>query len=554
MRRAKHVISFDELYDYFLKEDVFRFVRYEETPDVQSIILCNTFKISKVNDFDKFEFHIFKASSIDRGGWVKGGGKLFTQFTSGMKLLFRAKGHEDKGVISYFLYESINQRVKDLLENGYKITGKVKIGNCDLYRYGKKVSGWKYVISDSNQQYKSIKEKEYYVFETVNLRVKKFLPEVKPTISLVELYLWKVNYKLNQGFLNSAKLLYSSVRKLLNDQVLSALFKYKVSKYYYSPFALSLNDYMSFSAKIKLTGDCGSLLPLLNLYEGKRVIKIDGTNKSFLYVLSQYGFTKGDISILRKTRPSTVSTFAAIVANDIAYKNPLMQIIRSKYINNFPAEVIHKLFEAIKSGFFWVENEIDAEKGMLITTRWLEYHQRVWKERGYKKSPQIWHDIHSGWIHAIDWCKLANPNIHKNQYWSSIFNLSNEWFNAYYNDNYGIVSDETPLPDSWEGLYDAEIDCGCYLVEQITEAARLRAEGEEMHHCVYFYGRSCASGHYAVFSVKDDVRQERGTLGVNIGEGIITFDQLQGEGNSYTSRTMVEFVKKYINHLNVLRL
>lgn len=31
MRRAKHVVTYNELYDYFLEEDIFRFVRYEET-------------------------------------------------------------------------------------------------------------------------------------------------------------------------------------------------------------------------------------------------------------------------------------------------------------------------------------------------------------------------------------------------------------------------------------------------------------------------------------------------------------------------------------------
>lgn len=86
-------------------------------------------------------------------------------------------------------------------------------------------------------------------------------------------------------------------------------------------------------------------------------------------------------------------------------------------------------------------------------------------------------------------------------------------------------------------------------VKLLTTKKEIYAEGKEMSHCVYTnYWASVNAGNYLVYQV--DFYGERATLGVNLYDGNITFNQCYRKGNQAVSHQLKDFVNRFIQNLS----
>lgn len=534
MKRLKQITT-HELMEYFHREDITRFVQYEESKNEKILTFCNTLRIKRIAKRKRFVFEGYKINGMNGGEWVKEGMKEFKGVAERIKLLFLVSAAEDRSLISYLLNKSINYRLNTLFALGYKVKGKTEISLVKNYRETR----WKFSFASSNDFDRVLKKMsvDFDVTDTKKINVKRKSPAVCNG-SLAELLVWRLCYKLNQGYQNSAKLINKKLRDMLCADAMSNVFKFNVLKYNKTAFQVSLNDYISFVNKFNLTGDCDNLIPLLRLVDSNRVVVIDGSNKSFVNALSSFEFSKGDISFLRTQSPSIVSSFSNFVRRYKHNKNCYISILKNENCKKYPRSVIVEMLNDLNNYTHNPENLV------FITNKWLEYYQRLWKERGYKDARDYWHNAITSWRHALDWCERTNPLLHKNQLWSSIYELSNAWFED--------RDDALYMPKPWGNIYIGGYTDSGFLIEEITDSDSLKLEGKEMHHCVASYAAHCSAGKYAVFSVKHVTDQsQRGTLGVSVNhDGKISYDQLQGACNLFTSHKMESFAKKFIKHLN----
>jgi len=85
-------------------------------------------------------------------------------------------------------------------------------------------------------------------------------------------------------------------------------------------------------------------------------------------------------------------------------------------------------------------------------------------------------------------------------------------------------------------------------VKLLTTKKEIFTEGKEMAHCVYTnYWASVNAGNYLVYQV--DFYGERATLGINMYDGNITFNQCYRKGNQAVSHQLKDFVNTFIEKL-----
>lgn len=86
-------------------------------------------------------------------------------------------------------------------------------------------------------------------------------------------------------------------------------------------------------------------------------------------------------------------------------------------------------------------------------------------------------------------------------------------------------------------------------VKLLTTKKEIFTEGKEMSHCVYTnYWASVNAGNYLVYQV--DFYGERATLGVNLYDRNITFNQCYRKGNQAVSHQLKQFVDDFIQKLS----
>jgi hypothetical protein len=83
----------------------------------------------------------------------------------------------------------------------------------------------------------------------------------------------------------------------------------------------------------------------------------------------------------------------------------------------------------------------------------------------------------------------------------------------------------------------------------LTTKKEIFTEGKVMNHCVYTnYWSRVNNGSYLVYHI--DLYGEQATLGCNINENNITFNQCYGYSNRAVSSGLQDWVKSFINNLN----
>jgi hypothetical protein len=86
-------------------------------------------------------------------------------------------------------------------------------------------------------------------------------------------------------------------------------------------------------------------------------------------------------------------------------------------------------------------------------------------------------------------------------------------------------------------------------VKLLTTKKEIYTEGKEMKHCVYTnYWASVNAGNYLVYQV--DFFGERATLGLNLYDDRIVYNQCYRQGNKVVSHGLKDFVDKFIQNLS----
>ncbi len=78
-----------------------------------------------------------------------------------------------------------------------------------------------------------------------------------------------------------------------------------------------------------------------------------------------------------------------------------------------------------------------------------------------------------------------------------------------------IPSNYRNLPEAWKSCgiegFETKFADGIWTINEVTSLSDLYTEGEEMHHCVISYARSCAEGRIAIYSVKKRTKETKPT-------------------------------------------
>ncbi|EFO8529229.1 hypothetical protein HPL33_002943, partial [Salmonella enterica] len=233
-----------------------------------------------------------------------------------------------------------------------------------------------------------------------------------------------------------------------------------------------------------------------------------------------------------------------------------MNIFRLEEIKHYPVNIIlsitrHSLTMLIRLGCIddtLINNHI--RDMMMIISRWLQYHVKLYKNIGYIKNRNRWRTEMNYLHHALDWINAEDVILRKNQMWPSFYRLAEEW-NRCVNDDYDVYK---AIPESWNGL---KIDLNSIKhgltnlsIKEIVTYADLKNEGREMEHCVASYASWCANGQYKAFSLY--LGEERATLGLAQMQNSMKyfFDQIRGKNNDSVSAAMEKAGRKILKVIN----
>lgn len=332
--------------------------------------------------------------------------------------------------------------------------------------------------------------------------------------------------RITDGWRNGDKLLSAFLRKITDKSILSTLLKVYQWKFIYA----TMNDYIFFLRKFKITGDCGSLYPLLKRFV-KDGAECDGTNQWFVDNVKL--FTRGEIKLLRKSPPSLVG---AVTDSNCKL---LVFILRNSNRKRFPVPVLAEILEHFDREWYEPGDSSEQCRFQLID-KWLTHYSGVWRKHGYKKYLAEWSRLITEICHAIDWAMATGSHVHKNQVWESITKQVEQWDNSRKKNLQSFAK--------WEPATTKPVSIDQVVFSELTTSDALYDEGEVMHHCVYSYSSYCMSNKYRVFQVKSDI--ERATLGVSVENGIYKFHQLYSYCNEVVSPVLHSSAEKLISQLN----
>ena len=102
-----------------------------------------------------------------------------------------------------------------------------------------------------------------------------------------------------------------------------------------------------------------------------------------------------------------------------------------------------------------------------------------------------------------------------------------------------------------EDFINLSIDTDDYIVSPIKNLKELDWEGKYMNHCISTYRYKITDGDYVAFKFYNKKSWERLTLGFNIKNDELIFNQLKAHSNFPASKESREMVIDYCNKLNL---
>lgn len=327
-----------------------------------------------------------------------------------------------------------------------------------------------------------------------------------------------------RGWIIGDKLIGHFLREAINKEKMRDLRRVHPEKFFTE---INLYDYITFNHR--LTGECGSLAPLIPYLPDNAVC--DGSNEWFISRVAEK-LSRGEIKTIRKA-PVSIMRLIGLSHNGNLYPSSLLLLVkflRLPYANNFPKVVLCDIWEAI--------NHYD-ESTFKILAKWMMHHRLIWKEHGYKQHNEYWRLYIDQLRHSIDWILDTQQQIQKTQYWPSIWRKASQWKPSHRREFLNVT---------WKPVIHEPVCINGVSFSELASSEALFVEGEEMHHCIYSYTPHCEKSNYHVFKVES--KTERATLGVRVDKSQCKLDQIYTYCNEHVSaqlkKTANQFLKKQL--------
>ena len=190
-----------------------------------------------------------------------------------------------------------------------------------------------------------------------------------------------------------------------------------------------------------------------------------------------------------------------------------------------------------------------GESYLRIYSKWSAYFANMIGEVKPRKQSAQWTRALDQLSDVLHWHEQGGV-VHKNQNWYALMQQHDRWLERL-NEEKQVEEAELDakswVPAIWNG---SSLACSEIDVEEITTGKRLRAEGQEMEHCVWSYLNDCLKQCYRVFSFRTS--KERVTLGLYMDPVTLkcSYDQLRGPKNDIASQSMQQLARRLIKQIN----
>lgn len=552
-------ISLDGLFQLCIKRGVFRIIKEESNSKHLTLTICGVFRIVKNLKTESVHFQLLHQKN-GRMDW-----RVTRNAPYQIPLFFR-NGYFVNDWVSF----AIKRTLDLLLLDGYTIKGSVWLWDVDMYNE---------TVFFSSTNPAPFKELGFNEAQVISKKIRDFTLSSKEEVGAPEEYYCQCQSPDLKSLIHKAisfrcwsildiktrdacgrSLAYLSwhyVKKQQCSQYLKACHSARSSTVFYS----SLDSYLDFCKKIKIDSsnvdNLGSLWPFIGLLmRNKGPYYISGKVRELYDLISPSGLSYGDFKSLKNGPIKICASIIDMPSDQFMRDNvdPLkptrhsvfhfdqedcltaIKITRHPLSKQYPVTVILSIINRLIS--YWVPDNM-GDKIYRVCTRWLDYNKDLYKRIGFKQSRFRWGTEINYLGHVLDWVRMVNPEIHKNQSWHSFWRLTEEWTRQH-RSSHG----ESDLPTEWPGT---GVDWGDGILELNSEEL-LKKEGFEMEHCIAAYHSQCAKGTYYAFSVQH--KGERSTLGImKISSGIM-IDQVRGVHNSAVSSAMENHCKKILKTIS----
>ncbi|OKP21811.1 hypothetical protein [Serratia fonticola] len=551
--KSTFTISLNEIFKLCNEIGVSRLIKKEEDYKFVSIVICGVGKIRKNKRKGNLSFWRYNLTSLKGGVWMR----VSTPPTN-CPIFF-----SNNNIYSFkdSLVNAVSWVLESLLKLGFSVIDRANIihelyyeryelsfydaegadenvGSCEFSLSATSFNAKHASISRLSQCW-NVKEAKKKAIEKLMTRFSAFIREA--------------------DFVNAAKSFNLNVRSILDKDTFSTCIRvFANSILYESVMTINLAHYVTFSRELTVEGELDSLFPFLRLY--KRSIGnvvISGKTKQLYQALKLNEFlTYNDLKYLRASK-ATFSAFIANVINDgndpLNVNVPLVvKVLRHPLSKKYPVKVLLWVVKEIKTSMYGVfdDEKHTASKDKLyrVIDRWLDYHQTLFNNIGFKQQEQRWRTEVNHLEHVIYWLVQTDANINKNQNWPSFQRLATKWIAEYRIDS----CEGEHIKPEWEGVavdWSQSLK-GSAKVSEITCLVDLENEGNVMQHCVVTYHGFCAYGSYRVFSL--NMNNERATLGLSRmpNKAVFQHDQIRGLSNDAVSNDMVKLGRKVLSIVN----
>lgn len=572
-------LTVNHLMDIIKELKVRRIVRTEEDEKFFDVIVCGVFRIRKDKNKDKITLH--KLTYKNSWKWER------TNKLPMTLPVFYKKGNQQE--TEAWLNIAIRHIVNSLLNRGCEFTGKINVILHKGKVIGSYLNNYPMYMDEAERGYRLQKtEKRTYKLSKkgmfINNHGKVKYDDTRYHQPIDMSIMQRLPYIKECNYLNAFKSFNLAIRKAINPDILSRYIDIKCYTFLHSSnvddvvdthnvFNMTVESYFKFSNSPIATIEYNPshLSPFYRLIptSSYQLIKKNqddynfNKTKTISYLIKINSLSIKDLKFLRAA-PKVYSHFiAGLVEHHKANHHSIdfavklaMNIFRLEEIKHYPVNIIlsitrHSLTMLIRLGCIddtLINNHI--RDMMMIISRWLQYHVKLYKNIGYIKNRNRWRTEMNYLHHALDWINAEDVILRKNQMWPSFYRLAEEW-NRCVNDDYDVYK---AIPESWNGL---KIDLNSIKhgltnlrIKEIVTYADLKNEGREMEHCVASYASWCANGQYKAFSLY--LGEERATLGLAQMQNSMKyfFDQIRGKNNDSVSATMEKAGRKILKVIN----
>lgn len=550
MIKTEKTLTLHTLFKLCETNGIFRLVKIEENDAFVKIIICGVYQIRLNKKTQKVTLHAWVLTSLESGEW-----RIRKSLPNKIPCFWKVKNVYN---MQGWLHSAVAHVIDSIVKLNYSITG-----TCYVYKSLYCGVLTKILLEDMPPDFDAHSELEektfFYPHNLAGMRMNETRDDICTKIKeRINAFISKESQK------NASMSLSKNIWKVIDKDVFSLYSKSHFnSLVHHSILDSDFIDYYKFSKQICINDnvDYKGLWLMIGFLRKQRKSNchytLTGKIKDLYKELQlPESISYGDFKNLYTLNASLTAQVIGFVIQSDRYRIDLngkmtviMKLLRQPEIKKYPTKVIFDFLDAVWNGL----HDHGYSSVYRIALKWLDYHQDLYKNIGYKSVTRRWGTEINRFEHAIAWAFHTDFHIQKNQSLASVYRLADEWVEELNHDDYDYDHgcSYTDIANQWNGI---DIDWQSYIsnmtVSEITTLEQLKIEGKKMDHCVYSYARYCANETYRVFSISNE--NETSTLGLSqvVNHEIFKLDQVRGVSNSSVSNEMIKVSKKILNQVN----